>query len=166
MACITSCEWDRIIGSHKGAELECDPKIWNNRRAFEPTQGQVTFIKMFYYIYTLVVPNFDEYQMQNTHENLSGISLSGSFFYELSHDMRFPTMWYVRPAKPQISLRKCAVWSEPLLVTLISCVCLAIDWTPCGVFKLKSRLLRLTWVYTCQNATLLEITCHGSFYRW
>ena len=29
-------------------------------------------------------------------------------FY-LSRDMRFPTMWYVRPAKPQISLRICAV---------------------------------------------------------
>ena len=24
-------------------------------------------------------------------------------------------------------------------------------------------LHRLVWVYTCQNATLLEITCHGSF---
>ena len=23
----------------------------------------------------------------------------------MSHGMRFPTMWYVRPAKPQISLR-------------------------------------------------------------
>ena len=30
--------------------------------------------------------------------------------------MRFPTMWYVRPAKPQISLRICTVCSEPLLV--------------------------------------------------
>ena len=28
--------------------------------------------------------------------------------------------------------------------------------------KLKRRLHRLLWVYTCQNATLLEITCHGS----
>ena len=27
----------------------------------------------------------------------------------LSHDIRFPTMWYVRPAKAQISLRICAV---------------------------------------------------------
>ena len=26
-----------------------------------------------------------------------------------SQYMRFPTMWYVRPAKPQISLRICAV---------------------------------------------------------
>ena len=29
----------------------------------------------------------------------------------LSQCMRFPTMWYVRPAKPQISLRIRAVWS-------------------------------------------------------
>ena len=38
-------------------------------------------------------------------------------YQNLSHCMRFPTMWYVRPAKPQISLRIRAVWSEPLLVT-------------------------------------------------
>ena len=29
--------------------------------------------------------------------------------YEMSQCMRFPTMWYVRPAKPQISLRIRAV---------------------------------------------------------
>ena len=29
--------------------------------------------------------------------------------YYLSQCMRFPTMWYVRPAKPQISLRIHAV---------------------------------------------------------
>ena len=29
---------------------------------------------------------------------------------------------------------------------------------------LKRRLHRLVLVYTCQNATLLEITCHGSCY--
>ena len=31
---------------------------------------------------------------------------------ELSRDTRFPTMWYVRPAKPQISLRIRAAWSR------------------------------------------------------
>ena len=36
------------------------------------------------------------------------------------------------------------------------------DWTSFRVCKLKRRLHRLVWVYTCQNATLLEITCHGS----
>ena len=29
--------------------------------------------------------------------------------------------------------------------------------------KLKMRLHRLIWVYSCQNATLLEITCCGSY---
>ena len=37
----------------------------------------------------------------------------------MSRDMRFPTLWYTRPAKAQISLRVRAVWSEPLLVPLI-----------------------------------------------
>ena len=38
---------------------------------------------------------------------------------DMSRGMRFPTMWYVRPTKPQISLRKRAVWSEPLLVAWV-----------------------------------------------
>ena len=37
--------------------------------------------------------------------------------------------------------------------------------TSFGVSKLKRRLHRLVRVYTCQNATLLEITCRGSKYR-
>ena len=32
-----------------------------------------------------------------------------------------------------------------------------------GVSKLKRRLLRLVWVYTCQNATLMEIRYRVSF---
>ena len=32
------------------------------------------------------------------------------------------------------------------------------------LYKLKGRLHRLVWVYTCQNATLLEITCHSSYH--
>ena len=31
--------------------------------------------------------------------------LSFTLAYKLSHGMRFPTMWYVGPAKPQTSLR-------------------------------------------------------------
>ena len=34
----------------------------------------------------------------------------------LGRDMRFPTMWYVRPAKAHTSLCILAVRSEPLLV--------------------------------------------------
>ena len=36
--------------------------------------------------------------------------------------------------------------------------------TSFGVSKLKRRFHRLVRVYTCQNATLLEITCRGSNY--
>ena len=81
---------------------------------------------------------------------------------QMSRDMRFPTMWYVRPAKPQISLRTRSVWSEPWLVAWIFYDCQATDWTPFGISKPKRRLYRLIWVYTCQNATLLEIMCRGS----
>ena len=80
----------------------------------------------------------------------------------MSRDIRFPTMWYVWLAKAQTSLRIRAVWPEPLLVTWIFYDCKATEWTPFEVNKLKRRLHRLVWVYTCQNATLLEITCRGS----
>ena len=39
---------------------------------------------------------------------------------------------------------------------------LNILWTSFGVSKLNMRLQRLVWVYTCQYATLLEITFRGS----
>ena len=80
-----------------------------------------------------------------------------------SCDMRFPTMWYVRQAKAQTSLRIRTVWSEPLLVAWIFYDCKATDWKSFGVSKLKRGLHTLIWVYTCENATLLEITYHSSF---
>ena len=39
--------------------------------------------------------------------------------HQMSRDMRFPTMWYVRPAKSQTSLRIRADWSRPLLLAWI-----------------------------------------------
>ena len=45
--------------------------------------------------------------------------------YEPVHE--FPTIWYVRPAKAQISLRIRAVLSEPLLVASIFYECKASD---------------------------------------
>ena len=83
---------------------------------------------------------------------------------EMRRRMGFPTMWYVRPAKPQISLRIRAVWSEPLLVACIFFEGLATDWTAFGDSKLKRMLHGLVWVYTCQNVKLLEISCRGSNY--
>ena len=70
-------------------------------------------------------------------------------FLFLSRGMRFRLMWYVQLAKPQISLGICAVWSEPLLVAWMT----------------KHQLECLSAkVYTCQNATLLDIAYRGSFY--
>ena len=43
------------------------------------------------------------------------MDLYGHIFQQMSRDMRFPTMWYVPPAKAQTSLPIRAVWSEPLL---------------------------------------------------
>ena len=75
----------------------------------------------------------------------------------------FQKMWYVRPAKAQTRLRIRAVWSEPLIVAWIFYACKATDWTPFRISKLKRRLHRLVWVYTCQNATFLVITCRGPY---
>ena len=58
------------------------------------------------------------------------------FGSNISQCMRFPTMCFVQPAKPQISLR-------------------------IRVSKLHRRLQRLVRVYTC--VTLLAISCHGSY---
>ena len=50
----------------------------------------------------------------------------------------------------------------PLQVAWVLYECSATGWTAFRDSKLKRRLHRLVWIYTCQNATLLEITCHGS----
>ena len=76
----------------------------------------------------------------------------------MSSGMRFPTMWYVQPAKSQISLCIRTVWSEPLQVAWIFCE-LSYWWNIIWSFQAH----RLVWVHTYQNATLLEIKCHGSY---
>ena len=85
------------------------------------------------------------------------------FRNNLSQCLRFLTMWYVRPAKPQIRLRIRAVWSDPLLVVEYHMIVKLLTEHHLEFLSLKGRLQRLVWVYTCQNATLLEITCLGSF---
>ena len=79
--------------------------------------------------------------------------------YQMSRDMRFLTMWYVRPAKAHISLCIRTVWSELLLFAWISYYCFVTGRTSFGVSKLKRRLHRLVSVHTCQIATLLETLC-------
>ena len=56
---------------------------------------------------------------------------------KLSHGTWFPTMWYVRLAKPQISLCIRTVWSEPLLAACLFYEFQATDRISFGVPKLK-----------------------------
>ena len=69
-------------------------------------------------------------------------------------------MWYVRPAKSQISLRIRAFASRLSKCSMI--VKLLIEHH----LEFNRRLQRLVRVYTCQNATLLEISCTGSFQNY
>ena len=82
---------------------------------------------------------------RTTDAGVTGILLAhqwafGSGELIMSRGMRFPTTWYVRPAKAQTSLLIRTVWSEPLLVAWVFYDCLATDWTFFGVSKLKRRL--------------------------
>ena len=101
---------------------------------------------------------------EKTYKITKEIAVGIKEIFHLSRDMLFPTMWYMRLTKPQISLRICAVWSKPLLVAWIFDDCLLTDWTSYGASKLNRRLHRLFWVCSCQNTTLLEITCRYLFH--
>ena len=56
--------------------------------------------------------------------------------------------------------------SDPLLVAWIFYECYTTDWTSFGLFYLKMRLHGLVWVYSCQNAAMLEITCNSSHMKY
>ena len=81
----------------------------------------------------------------------------------MSPNMRFATMWNVQPTKSQIRLRRRVSWSEPLIIIWIFYECRTSGQKSFGVSKPKRRQHRLVWVYACQNTTLLQITCHGSY---
>ena len=74
--------------------------------------------------------------------------------------MRYPTMWYVQPAKPQISACAYAQADQSLCKLLENSMTVKqADQTSFGISKLKRRLHRLA-----QDTTLLEIiTCHDSY---
>ena len=55
----------------------------------------------------------------------------------MSRAWDFPTLWYKRPAKPQISLRIPSVWSEPLIVAWVFYGCSATDWHHLEFLSLK-----------------------------
>ena len=57
----------------------------------------------------LVLKNSLSLTLAYAYIGLSIIYIAHVYNIYFSHNMRFPTMWYVRPAKAQTSLRICAV---------------------------------------------------------
>ena len=92
--------------------------IYESIRAFPKIQENSDFDHLNYWLFQRIpaVPGTSNNRGLTVYKN------------DISHDMRFPTMWYVRPAKPQISLLMCAVWPEPLLVAWIFNSCLKSYW--------------------------------------
>ena len=68
--------------------------------------------------------------------------------------MRFPTMWYVRPAYTQSDQSLCLLLEYSMIVKLLTEHHLEF-------LSLKGGCTGSSESDTCQNDTLLEITCHG-----
>ena len=69
-------------------------------------QGRLQFVIVVFPDHTHLLffrPTSNRQRMLSVHRQ------EGSLYKNMSRDMRFPTMWFVRPARPQISLRMCAV---------------------------------------------------------
>ena len=69
----------------------------------------------------------------------------------------------VRPAKTQISLGICPVWSESSLSAWRKLGSLATHWVHSEDSDKTGRMPRLIWVYAGRTATLLVLSCRGSF---
>ena len=72
----------------------------------------------------------------------------------VSHSMTKPTKWHVRPAKTQISLGICPIWSESSLCTL---------WVAKGLKVSSCRQQRLWSVWAYAQADLSLCRAHSSF---
>ena len=53
----------------------------------------------------LIENKTDEHDVINFSQIQFRLFIKGNPYHNLSRDFTFPTMWYVRPVKPQISLR-------------------------------------------------------------
>ena len=113
---------------HSNALLQFELKLERckpHKAARHPTKCDViNDVKLLPTVYRRIYcRKFLALSNQTSHYKLKCIRISIRLFFwapkHMRHGMRFPTMWYVRPAKPQISLHMRAVWSEPLLITWI-----------------------------------------------
>ena len=78
-----------------------------------------------------------------------------------SHIMTKPTKWHVRPAKTQISLGICPVWSESSLCVWRKLGSLA---THCAQAK-TGWMIRLIWVFAGRTVILLALSWSSSLVK-
>ena len=78
---------------------------------------------------------------------------------DLSRLTTKPTKWPVRPAKTQISLGICPVWSECLLSAWKKLGSLATHWAHNEDSDQTGRMPRLIWVFAGRTVILLVLFC-------
>ena len=80
----------------------------------------------------------------------------------MSRDMTETNKVSVRPAKTQVSLGICPVWSESSLSTWRNLGPLATQWADSEVSDQTGRVPRLIWVFAGCTLILLVLSCHNS----
>ena len=78
----------------------------------------------------------------------------------MSHDMTKLNKMSVRPAKTQISLGVCPVWSESSLSAWRKLGSLATHWAHSEDSDQTGRMPRLIWVFAGRTATLCHVAAH------
>ena len=81
--------------------------------------------------------------------------------YEPRHDKT--NKMSVRPAKTQISLAICPIWSESSLSAWRKLGSLATHWAHSENSDQTGRMPRLIWVFAGRTLILLVLSCHGSY---
>ena len=81
--------------------------------------------------------------------------------YEPPHDKTKKV--YVRPAKTQISLGTCPVWSESSLSAWRNLGSLTTHWAQSKDSGHTGWMPRLIWVFAGRTLILLVLSCRGSF---
>ena len=91
----------------------------------------------------------------------STVSVLLQQWYEPRHDKTNKVT--VCPAKTQISLGICPVWSESSLSAWRKLGSLATHWVHSEDSDQTGQMPRLIWVFAERTLTLLVLSCHGSY---
>ena len=144
------CSWDDPKLSDRKVGKQCRPRSDCSGRSLiwvftvchgilSPSFGNITL--RFYHSRIFGCPKCFFYGNQNRdHESKNSIK-------KLSHLMTKPTKWSVRPAKTQISLGICPVWSESSLSAWRNIGSLTTYWVHSEDSDQSRQMPRLIWVF-------------------